>query len=85
VSTPAPDDPALAAPPPAGAGGAALDLVPPVLLALAGACTLSGAVGVGWMLARGEAPHVGLLLAPPVVVLVAAPPILRRRRKPEDA
>ena len=75
--TPPPDDSPRR---PAGA----VDIVPYALLALAGACTLSGAIGVAWVLTWREPPPVALLLVPPVVVLVAAPSILLRRRKPED-
>jgi hypothetical protein len=44
--------------------------IPRLLVALAGACTLSGLVGFGMALSGAGAPPLPVLLAPPVVVLV---------------
>jgi hypothetical protein len=55
-------------------------LAPRLLLALAGACTLSGLLGFTMLIAGAGPPPLPLLLAPPAIVLLAAPWIHLRRR-----
>ncbi len=57
---------------------AAFALVPRFLVALAGACTLSGLVGFAMLVAGAGAPPIALLLAPPVLVLLGYPGMVLR-------
>lgn len=58
----------------------AFAMAPRLLVALAGACTLSGVVGFAVLLSGAGALPVPLLLAPPVLVLAAAPLWFARSR-----
>jgi len=72
------------APRPPTTRDAAYALVPRFLVALAGACTLSGLVGFGMIVGGADAPPIALLLAPPGIVLVAFPWMLLRRDTTRD-
>lgn len=63
---------------------AALAMVPRLLVALAGACALSGAVGMASLFLGYGAPHLLVLLAPPAVVLLVAPAAFLRVRRTEE-
>ena len=64
---------------------AALSTVPHLLVALAGACTLSGVVGVSMLAGGAGAPPLPILLAPPVLVLVGGCwTIIRRGENARD-
>ena len=63
---------------------AALAMVPRLLVALAGACALSGAIGTASLFLGYGAPHLLVLLAPPAVVLFVAPGVLLRARRMEE-
>jgi hypothetical protein len=58
---------------------AALSAMPRLLVALAGACTLSGVVGFSMLVGGGGAPPLPLLLAPPVLVLIGGCWMIFRR------
>ena len=63
---------------------AALTMVPRLLVALAGACALSGGIGMASLCFGYGAPHLLVLLAPPAVVLFAAPAVFLRARRTEE-
>ncbi len=89
-----PDDPSATSEPapaatPRSASPAArarlLAPAPRVLLALAGACTLSGVGGFAWIVLGQGAPPAVALLAPPALVLVAAPFYVLRGARSETS
>ena len=74
-SRPGPDD----------AQAAALAMAPRALVALAGACTLSGALGLLSIVAGFGAPPIVALLVPPALVVAAVPLWYIRSRRSEDS
>jgi hypothetical protein len=76
-----PDDPDTR---PGGVRPASLAMVPRVLVALAGGCTVSGVLGFAWIATGHAAPATSWLLVPPALVLAATVASLALRRRVEE-